>query len=163
MTNILINDQKYFINPDNPELSNSCLYWNNTKLILNVEASKIPNAGNGIFTYKNIPKETLIGYYEGELKKDNGTCVGDYSFSLNKQWFIDARNYPRSYIAMINDVHGTKYKYNCEFRMENEDENGKKRKPQDRKITLWSIKNIKAGEELYADYGKDYWKCSRGH
>jgi len=154
---------EFLINSNNSLLSDACLFWNNTKLILDVYPSKIPNAGNGIFTYKYIPKETLIGYYDGELKKDDGSCVGDYSFSLNRQWYVDARKYPRSYIAMINDAHGTEYDYNCEFRMENEDETGKKRKPQDRKITLWSIKNIKAGSELYADYGKDYWKCPRGH
>jgi len=137
-------------------------FWNNTKLILNVEESNIINSGNGIFTYQNIPKETLIGYYEGLLKEDDGSCVGDYSFSLNKKWYIDARSYPRSYIAMINDAHGSKFKNNCEFRIELEDPiTGKKRKPYERKITLWSIKNIKAGQELYADYGKDYWKCDR--
>lgn len=144
------------------ESLNLPIYWNNTKFILDVSTSKIPNSGNGIFTYQNIPPETLIGYYEGFLKEDDGSCVGDYSFSLNKKWYIDARSYPRSYIAMINDSHGTKFKNNCEFRIELEDPiTGKKRKPHERKITLWSIKNIKFGQELYADYGIDYWKCNR--
>jgi len=140
------------------------LYWNNTKLILNVEPSNIPNAGNGIFTYQPIKKETLIGYYDGVLKKDDGSCVGDYSFSLNKTWYVDARTFPRAYIAMINDAHGSTFKNNCEFRLELEDPvTGKKRKPCDRKITLWALRNIKAGEELFADYGVDYWKCDRSH
>jgi hypothetical protein len=141
------------------ELDLGPIYWNNTKLILNVEPSKIPNAGNGIYTYQHIKKETLIGYYEGKIKKDNGDCVGDYSFSLNKIWYVDAREYPRTYIAMINDAHGSKFKNNCEFRMEIHDPiTNKKRKPKDRKITLWAIKNIKPGEELYASYGDGYWK-----
>jgi hypothetical protein len=144
------------------EFSIKPFFWNNTKFILNVEKSNILNSGNGIFSYQNIPKETLIGYYEGILKDDDGSCVGDYSFSLNKRWYIDARSYPRSYIAMINDAHGSKFKNNCEFRMELEDPiTGKKRKPHERKVTLWSIKNIKAGQELYADYGTDYWTCER--
>lgn len=135
------------------------IYWNNTKLILNVEPSNILNAGNGIFTYQHIPKETLIGYYDGILKKDDGSCVGDYSFSLNKSWYVDARTFPRSYIAMINDAHGSKFKNNCEFRLEVIDPlTEKKRKPHERKITLWSIKDIKSGTELFADYGSDYWK-----
>jgi len=137
------------------------IYWNNTNLILDVSTSNIPNSGNGIFAYQNIPKETLIGYYDGCLTKDNGSCVGDYSFSINKNYYIDARNFPRSYIAMINDSHGTKFNNNCEFRMEIYDECGKKLKVKDRKISLWSIKDIKCGEELYADYGEDYWKCKR--
>lgn len=140
------------------------IFWNNTKLVLNVEPSNIPNAGNGIYTYQPINKETLIGTYEGILKKDDGSCVGDYSFSLNKSWYVDARAYPRSYIAMINDSHGSKFKNNCEFRLEIEDPvTGRKRKPHERKITLWSTRYIKAGEELFADYGKDYWKCDRSH
>jgi len=144
-----------------PDFSLNNIYWNNTKLILNVENSNIPNSGNGIFTYQNIPKETLIGYYDGELKKDNGSCVGDYSFSITNKFYIDARNFPRSYIAMINDCYGSKFKNNCEFRMELYDKNNKKLKIKDRKISLWSIRNIKCGEELYADYGEDYWKCKR--
>jgi len=140
------------------------LYWNNTKLILNVEPSNILNAGNGIFTYQPINKETLIGYYDGVLKKDNGKCVGDYSFSLNKTWYVDARTFPRAYIAMINDAHGSKFKNNCEFRLELEDPiTGKRRKACDRKITLWALCDIKSGEELFADYGTDYWKCDRSH
>ena len=50
-------------------LNETNIYVNNTKHILNVEPSNIKCAGNGIFTYKDIPKETLIGYYEGTLKK----------------------------------------------------------------------------------------------
>ena len=153
-----IYDLKELISP----LEQNPIFWNNTKFILNVETSKIPNSGNGIFTYQDITKETLIGYYDGILREDDGSCVGDYSFSLNKKWYVDARSYPRSYIAMINDAHGSKFKNNCEFRIELEDPiTDKKRKPFERKITLWSIKNIKAGQELYADYGKDYWKCER--
>ena len=129
------------------------IFWNNTKLILNVENSNIPNSGNGIFAYQNIPKETLIGYYDGELKKDNGSCVGDYSFSITNKFYIDARNFPRSYIAMVNDCHGSKFKNNCEFRMELHDKNNKKLKIKDRKISLWSIRDIKCGEELLIDYG----------
>lgn len=159
-----VNRTTLLLNSGLDDILQGPIYWNNTKIILNVEQSNIPNAGNGIFTYQNIPKETLIGYYDGVLKKDNGSCVGDYSFSLNKSWYVDARTYPRAYIAMINDAHGSKFKNNCEFRLELHDpKTGKKRKPNERKITLWSLNDIKAGEELFADYGKDYWNCDRSH
>lgn len=139
-------------------------YWNNTNFMLNVEPSKIPNAGNGIVTYQPIEKETFIGYYDGVLKEDDGSCVGDYSFSLSKKWYIDSRYYPRAYVAMINDARGSKYKNNCEFRIElNDPETGKKRKAHDRKISLWAIRDIEAGEELFAGYGDDYWKYDRSH
>ena len=143
------------------EIPNKPIYWNNTKMILDVQESKIPNAGNGIFTYQYIPKNTLIGYYSGRIKKADGSCVGDYSFGLNKDYYIDARYYPRSYIAMINDSHGSLKKNNCEFRLTKIDNNGKRLKPINYKISLWSLRNIKIGEELYADYGLDYWKFPR--
>ena len=138
-------------------LNETNIYINNTEHILNVEPSNIKCAGNGIFTYKDIPKETLIGYYKGTLKKTSNECVGDYSFSLSKQYYIDASSFPRSYIAMINDAHGSKFKNNCEFRIELYDDNGKKYKCSERKISLWSLKKIKTGSELFASYGEDYW------
>jgi hypothetical protein len=134
------------------------LYYNNTKFMLNVEKSNIENAGLGIFTYEDIPKEVQIGYYIGVLKEGDDDCVGDYSFSLNKKYYLDAHKHPRCYVAMINDAHNSKFKNNCEFRIELEDSNGKKYKPHERKITLWSIKKIKKYNELFASYGTDYWK-----
>ena len=138
-------------------LDKTNIYINNTTHILNVEPSKIKLAGNGIFTYKDIPKETLVGYYDGILKKFSKECVGDYSFSLSKTYYLDASSFPRSYIAMINDAHGSKFKNNCEFRMELKDKNGKKHKCNERKIYLYTLRKIKLGEELYASYGKEYW------
>lgn len=143
------------------DFNDTSIYVNNTNHILNVEPSNIKNAGNGIFTYKDINKETLIGYYEGILKKASKECVGDYSFSLSKSYYIDARSYPRSYIAMINDAHGSKFKNNCEFRIELHDKNGKKYKCHERKISLWSLKKIKSGSELFASYGENYWESRK--
>jgi hypothetical protein len=132
------------------------LYYNNTKFILNIEDSKIENAGKGVFTYEFIPKNTFIGYYIGEIKKMSHECVGDYSFSLSEKYYIDANKDVRCYIAMINDSHNSKYKNNCEFRI-TKTENGKKLKPKQRKISLWSIKDISKYSELYASYGDEYW------
>jgi uncharacterized protein len=137
------------------------IYWNNTELMLNVEESKIAEAGKGIFTYEDIEKGQFIGFYNGRLEKSNGKCVGDYSFSLNRVWYLDARFYPRAYMAMINDSHGSKFKDNCEFVTLSNDEDGKKLVPKDRKIFLQALRNIKAGEELYASYGADYWSSER--
>jgi SET domain-containing protein len=57
---------------------------------------------------------------------------------------------------MINDAHGSKFKNNCEFRMELKDKNGKY-KCHERKICLYTLRKIKFGEELYASYGEEYW------
>lgn len=135
------------------------LYYNNTDFVLNVEKSNIEKAGAGIFAYQFIEKDQIIGYYEGQLTKTSDKCVGDYSFSLNKTWYLDARYYPRAYTAMINDAYKSKFKNNCEFGIETRDENGKKYLAKDRKIYLKAIKDIYFGEELFASYGKDYWDC----
>ena len=52
---------------------------------------------------------------------------------------------------MINDAHNSSFENNCEFRLIN------KKKVFDRKICLYTIKDIKKGEELFASYGEDYW------
>lgn len=138
------------------------LYYNNTKFILNIEKSNITDAGMGVFTYEYIKKNTLIGYYVGEVKKSKrNECVGNYSFSISKRYYIDARKSPRCYIAMINDNYNTNFKTNCEFRITMEDDNGKKLKPSERKISLWSTKNISKKSELLASYGDDYWESRK--
>jgi hypothetical protein len=124
--------------------------------VLNIEKSKIEKAGLGVFTYQDIPKNTLIGYYEGDLKEFTDECVGDYSFSLSDKYYINADKNIKCYIAMVNDTHNTKFIHNCEFRI-TETKNGKKLNEYERMISLWSIKNIKKYNELYADYGPDYW------
>lgn len=134
----------------------SIKYYNNTKFVLNIEKSKIEKAGLGVFTYQDIPKNTLIGYYEGDLKEFTDECVGDYSFSLSDKYYINADKNIKCYIAMVNDTHNTKFIHNCEFRI-TETKNGKKLNEYERMISLWSIKNIKKYNELYADYGPDYW------
>lgn len=130
--------------------------YNNTKHLLYLKKSNIPNAGLGVFTLKKIPAETLIGYYEGTLYKGNNN-VTDYSFELSKQYYLDASEYPRCYIAMINDSYGSKYNNNCEFRMIYYDHNKKLLPPKKRKIALYSIKTIYKNEELMANYGDEYW------
>ena len=130
-------------------------YYNNTKYKLFIGKSKIPNAGLGLFTAENIPADTFIGYYEGEIVKDDN--VTDYSFELSKKYFIDATKFPRSYIAMVNDSYKSNFIDNCEFRMIYYDSNNKVIPPTKRKIALYSTRKIKKLEELFASYGEEYW------
>jgi SET domain-containing protein len=48
-------------------------------------------------------------------------------------------------MAMLNDGFE---KNNCEFRVDDET----------RQVSVWSIRDIKAGEELFVSYGDDFWK-----
>lgn len=134
--------------------------YNNTNHILYLDKSKIRGAGLGIYTAKKIKKGEFIGYYEGELiytKNPYKADYGDYSFSINNNYYINSEKYPRCYIAMINDSHGSKFNNNCEFEIEVR-VNGKLLHPKKRRICLKAIKDIKPGEEMLASYGDDYWE-----
>jgi len=126
-------------------------YYNNTQWKLKVKNSNIKKAGKGVFAKEDIPKESLIGLYEGEITKDSNK-LSLYSFEISPRYFIDAKDFPRCIIAMINDARNSTFEYNCEFRMDDH-KNIKKRK-----IYLYAIKDIIKGTELFANYGDDYWK-----
>lgn len=131
-------------------------YYNNTTVALIVRPSNIKNAGLGLFTLESIDSNKLIGYYEGTLKS-NSNYISDYSFELSSRYFIDADTNPRCNIAMVNDAYNSPYKYNCEFRMIYYDHNKKKLPVKDRKIALYSICEIDQHDELFANYGSEYW------
>ena len=136
-------------------------YWNNTDLPLKIKPSQIPNSGNGVWTYTFIPKGTRIGYYEGRVLCDENQ-ITDYSFTLNKKWFVDGLQFPRSIIAMINDVYNTNLKTNCEFDVQTRDINtGELLLGKNRRVFLASTEDIHEGTELFASYGDDYWECEQ--
>ena len=125
-------------------------YYNNTKFILDIKPSNIKNGGNGLFSLQNIPNETMIGYYVGDILSGNNK-VTDYSFQISKKYFIDAKEFPRCFIAMINDAKNSQFVNNCEFRII------EKKIKKNNKICLYSIKDIKRCDELFASYGDEYW------
>jgi SET domain-containing protein len=134
------------------------LCYNNTGFILDTRPSNIPCAGLGLYALQTIPKDTLIGFYEGELRCGKAAKVTDYSFELSRTYFLDACDYPRCYIAMVNDAHGTGFDNNCEFRMVTHDEKGRRLPAKDRRIALFTLRKIRRNEELFAAYGNDYWE-----
>lgn len=148
----MINEYGLEIPPD-PKM-----IYNNTSKILDVKPSGIKEAGNGIYTFENLKNNEFIGYYQGKMTKyDENVCVGDYSFSVNEKYYINSASYPRCYMAMINDAQKSKFKNNCEFKLEEEDENGVLLPVRKRRIGLWASEDIDAGSELFASYGDEYW------
>jgi uncharacterized protein len=136
-------------------------YWNNTDLPLVIKTSQIHNSGNGVWTNTFIPKGTRIGYYEGRVLCGDDQ-ITDYSFTLNKKWFVDAFQFPRSIIAMINDVYCSRFKTNCEFDVQTRDlDTGELLQGQHRRVFLASTKDIPKGSELFASYGDEYWDCKQ--
>ena len=125
-------------------------YIYNTDYDLAIKDSKIKNGGLGLFSNQDIDMNTNLGEYIGETKKTGAFTCGIYAFNLNNDIIIDAYEYPRTIFAMINDCRFSDFEYNCEF----------KPMPKDypERVEIWAIKKISKDDELYCDYGDDYWK-----
>jgi SET domain-containing protein len=103
---------------------------------------KRTNAGLGLFAVKPIPKGTRIIEYTGPLlpNEEVDKRRGRYFFGVNTRWTIDGS--PRSNVARyINHS----CKPNAEALISG------------RRVWIWARKNIKPGEEIAYDYGKEYF------
>lgn len=98
--------------------------------------------GLGMFATKPIPKGTRIAEYTGprvpndEVEKSNGK----YFFGVNTKWSIDGRG--RDNIARYIN-------HSCRPNAEAIITRGR--------VWIWSRRNIKPGEEIAYDYGKEYF------
>ena len=117
-------------------------FYHTSPYTLDIRKSMIANAGLGVFTGKDIPADVCIDVYTGDLLS---IATSLYYFQINEGVGIDAGSYPRCYMAMLNDGFG---KNNCEFRVDDEM----------RHVSVWSIRDVEAGEELFVSYGEDFWK-----
>jgi uncharacterized protein len=124
---------------------------------LYVKRSGIPNAGQGLFTKKFIPKGTRIVEYKGrrttwaEVKHEDGK--NGYIFYITRNNVIDGLPWKSALARYANDARGlVRIKgvtNNCDYIVDGA------------KAYIESKKDIPAGSELFVDYGKDYWKVIR--
>jgi SET domain-containing protein len=126
---------------------------------LEVKKSKIPNAGKGLYTKRDIKKGERFVEYLGEIITDK-ECTRraendeyGYVFYISKNKCVDALHTPEALARYANDAKGiTKVKgitNNASYNI------WKKRG--------WIIadKDIKAGSEIYVSYGPEYWRDIR--
>jgi SET domain-containing protein len=100
-------------------------------------------AGLGFFALKPIPKGKRIIEYTGPYLPNEvvDQRCGKYFFGVNSKWSIDGS--PRSNIARyINHS----CRPNAEAIITG------------RRVWIWSRRNIKPGEEVTYDYGKEYFE-----
>lgn len=101
-------------------------------------------SGLGFFALKPIPAGKKIVEYTGPLVSNayvERRETGKYFFGVNSKWSIDGT--PRSNVARyINHS----CRPNCEALISG------------RRVWIYSMRNIKAGEELTYDYGKEYFE-----
>lgn len=118
-----------------------------------VKKSKLPKAGKGLFTRIDIPKGTRIAEYKGriqpwrEVKDEDG--INGYLMYINRNVVINGLNALKSLARYANDAAGlvriAGIRNNSEFVSEG------------RRCFIEATRNIKAGEEIYASYGREYW------
>jgi len=105
---------------------------------------KRSSAGLGLFTLSDIEKDDLVIEYTGEkISSDEADQRGGkYLFTLTKKWVLDGKGRENT-ARYINHS----CRPNCEAEVD-EDK---------LKVFVYARRNIKAGEELTYDYGKEYW------
>ena len=108
---------------------------------MEIKQSNIPDSGRGVFTKAFIPKGTFIGYYRGKIVDFNKVKDSDYVLTITDGTSICAKN-SNHFAGILNCPTATPYSANVKFT-----EDGK----------LETIANVDPGEELFVDYGKDYW------
>jgi SET domain-containing protein len=128
-------------------------------MALQVKTSKLPKAGKGLYTTRPIKKGAKIIEYKGEIinwkqyksrveKNEDG-----YLFYISKDRCIDAYPTPQYKARYANDAEGLSrikgLKNNSVYEI---DEN---------RCFIVAERDIKAGEEIYVDYTKEYWDCVR--
>jgi len=121
-----------------------------------VKKSNIPGSGKGLFAKVDFKKgERIIEYLgeiitEAELDKRAENDIYGYAFFISKKKCVDAYYTPEALARYANDAAGlvrvTGVKNNCCY-------------------SIWknrgwieAEKPIKAGEEIFVSYGKEYWK-----
>lgn len=103
---------------------------------------KRSKSGLGLFTKVSIPKNTFVMEYTGELIPTSQADKkgGRYLFNINSRWTVDGRG-RKNISRYINHS----CKPNCIAKISS------------KKVLIYSLKNILAGEELNYDYGKEYF------
>ncbi|MFL9484047.1 SET domain-containing protein [Chitinophagaceae bacterium LWZ2-11] len=124
---------------------------------LAVKKSGIPGAGKGLFAKKFISKGTRIAEYTGKIttwkEVDHKDGQNAYIFYVNRNYVIDAWNSDKVLAKYANDARGlTKIKgikNNSHY-----EEDGLR-------VFLTAVRDISAGDEILAEYGKEYWDIVR--
>lgn len=121
---------------------------------LYTDSSTLENAGKGLFTAIEIYKHEIIAIFEGEILSENE--IENRVVNNNDQYFINMidgtiLDSMHSYCLakFANDAEASKVSKNKNNSIITlDDENN---------VCIIAIKKIKAGQEIFCDYGKKYW------
>jgi uncharacterized protein len=130
------------------------------KIKLVVKKSQLPGAGKGLYTKEFIKEGTAIVEYKGEIIDDKESerraeeeDIYGYMFFINKKHCIDAYHTPQHVARYANDARGIArvkgLKNNSDYEIVK------------KKCFITATKDIQPGEEIFVDYGKEYWDVIR--
>lgn len=128
-------------------------------MALIIKKSRLPGAGNGLFTTKAIRKDSKIIEYRGEIigyleyRRRARKELDHYLFYLRRELCIDSLNTPQYKARYANDAAGiTRLKgvrNNSDYVIFGD------------KCFVVASRDIKRGEEIFVNYTKPYWDCMR--
>ena len=118
-----------------------------------VKDSGIPNSGKGLFTKIDIAKGTRIVEYKGRITTWKEADIDEgrnaYLFRVKSYHTIDARPTLKNLARYANDAKGFQkikgLRNNCVYVIDG------------LQVYIESVKDIAAGDEIFVDYGKEYW------
>jgi uncharacterized protein len=122
-----------------------------------VERSKLPQAGKGLFTKREISKGTRIVEYKGRKRKWKDVKHLDghngYLMYITRNAVIDALPATKTFGRYANDAQGLNripgLTNNCEYVSEGH------------RCYIEAKRTIQKGEELLVGYGKEFWQLQR--
>ena len=128
-------------------------------MTLVVKKSQLPNAGKGLYTTTPIKKGEQVIEYKGEIinwkeyEKRVAENKDGYLFFISNKRCIDAFPTPQHKARFANDAAGLSrvkgLSNNCDYEIVGD------------QCFIVARRNIKAGEEIFVNYTKEYWDCVR--
>jgi len=114
-----------------------------------LKESTIPHAGQGLFATRFISKNTRLLEYKGKKFMD-GTCPDKqhrYCFAFSK-FCINSQKIENGNLSRyVNDSRNSKFSNNCRWAISY----------LTKKVFIVSTQDINQNDELFIDYGEDYW------
>ena len=126
--------------------------------------SQIQGAGMGLYLMEDVNKNAWIARYSGDpltRMECNKRRHSQYRMQVHKNLFLDAENECHFEGRYINDAKGSKFRTNARF--------ASNYVPSTCSTTgytwvrIYATRKIHAGEEIFINYGKDFWDNLEQH
>lgn len=107
---------------------------------IEVRESSIPGAGRGVFAKRALSRGERLGVYRGLVYADHEEYDSRYALTYGRKNIVGNNAYS-NWTSYINDVVGSDNTVNCRFKDQ----------------SIVTTRAVHRGEELFIDYGPNYW------